>query len=268
MGETEKIYQMLSNKNDFFPAVTHLYNKYGAEIAQFRPEMRAWCEQSNSCKFCDYEVEMLYMLVRETKPQKIFEMAPNRGYSTSWMLHALIQNDDTSMLYSYDIHDDSVKFVPDKFHSRWKFTKGDYAVLLQTGDLVMDQFDFLFIDALHEEEFSRNYCRNILEEHKRHAIVVIHDIVADKYAGGRESAEVYKWMAFASNKVRNVFTMSRYVAPNMNYPMPDYVSSINQLRAHHNIIAPCSPKNCDDSLHDALYFKNGDSPAIFFELYP
>jgi predicted O-methyltransferase YrrM len=260
------ILQLLSNQNDFFPTVTYLYSKYGEEIAQFRPEMRKWCERSNSCKFCDYEIEMLYILIREIKPQRIFEMAPNRGYSTTWMLHAVSQNDDTSLVYSYDIHDTSLKFVPENFRRRWHFTKGDYAVLLQNGELQMDQFDFIFIDALHEEEFSRNYCRNILEQHKRHAIVAIHDIVANPTGGGHESAEVYKWMAFASNKVRNVFTMSRYLAPNMNYPMPNYVSSINQLRVQHKIVKPCVV--CDDSLHDVLYFKNGDSPTIFFELKP
>lgn len=208
---------------------------------------------------------MLYMLIRELKPQKIFEMAPNLGYSSHWILNALTKNDATSSLYSYDLHDSSVKAMTKRFRHRWNFMKGDYADLLKTGKLKMAGFDFIFIDALHEEEFSRNYCKNILEAHKEKATVVVHDIAANALGGGRESAEVYKWMAFAANKVRNVFTMSRYVAPNMNFPMKDYVANLNKLRVQHGIITPCE-LNCDNSLHDVLYFKNGDSPAIFFQL--
>jgi hypothetical protein len=97
--------------------------------------------------------------------------------------------------------------------------------------------------------------------------VAIHDIAASPLGGGRESAEVYKWMAFASKKVHSVFTMSKFIAPNINFPMKDYVANLNELRVQHGIITPCAP-NCDNSLHDVLYFPNGDSPAIFFELNP
>jgi hypothetical protein len=224
--------QLLSRAETFFPTVTNLYSKYGDEIKAFRPEMRTWCKNSDSCKFCDYEAEMLYMLIREAKPQKVFEMAPNKGYSSHWILNALTKNDKTSRLYSYDIHDRSVGHMTDRFRPRWKFTQGDYAELLRTGKLNMSGFDFIFIDALHEEEFSRGYC---------------------------------KWMAFATKKVSNVFTMSRYVAPNMNFPMQDYVTRLNELRSKHAIITQCAP-NCGDSLHDVVYFPNGDSPTIFFEL--
>jgi hypothetical protein len=170
----------------------------------------------------------------------------------------LFMNDETSRLNSFDIVDFSVKPMADRFRHRWTFTKGDYAKLLKTGKLIMAGFDFIFIDALHTDEFSRGYCKNILEAHKEKATVAIHDIVADRFGGGRESAEVYKWMAFAANKIRSTFTMSPYVAPNMNFPMKNYVEKLNELRVKHGIIAPCTP-NCDDSRHDVLYFKNGDS---------
>jgi predicted O-methyltransferase YrrM len=264
-GEKMTTVQKLSQSDTFFPTLTELYSKYGSEIAAFRPEMREWCIKTKSCKFCDYEAEMMYMLMRDLKPQKVFEMAPNKGYSSHWILSALTKNDKTSRLFSFDIHDSSVRSMTDRFRQRWTFKKGDYAELLKTGELNMAGFDFIFIDALHEEEFSRGYCKNILEAHKEKATVAIHDIAADKFGGGRESAEVYKWMAFAANKVRSVFTMSRHVAPNMNFPMKDYVEKLNELRVKHGIIDPCTP-NCDDSLHDVLYFKNGASPTLFFEL--
>ena len=70
----------LSNQDTFIGELDRLYHKYGAEIAAYRPEMREWCQVTKSCKFGDYEAEMLFMLVREHKPQNVFEMAPNRGF--------------------------------------------------------------------------------------------------------------------------------------------------------------------------------------------
>ena len=60
----------LSNHTLFLSRITELYNKYGHEITSYRPIMRDWCNRTRSCKFCDYEVEMLYMLIREYKPQR------------------------------------------------------------------------------------------------------------------------------------------------------------------------------------------------------
>lgn len=255
----------LSGKDTFFPEVKSLYSKYGSEIASFRPKMREWCKKTQSCKFCDYEVEMMFMLIREHKPQKVFEMAPNKGYSTHWILQALTLNDDTSHLHSFDIHDRSVESMDKELGKRWTFTKGDYAALLDSGKLKMQGFDFIFIDALHTEEFSRGYCEKILRSHKEKAIVAIHDIVADKNGGGRESSEVYKYMAFDA-KVSNVFTMSSFHMPSLSFPMKNAILQLNRVREQYKIVKPCANnKECSSELHDPLYFENGSSPAIFFE---
>ena len=55
-------------------------------------KMRVWCERVKSCKFCDVEAEMLYMLVRKWRPNNVFEMAPNKGYSSHFILSALAAN--------------------------------------------------------------------------------------------------------------------------------------------------------------------------------
>lgn len=262
------IMESLSKTPTFMPTVTALYETYGSEIRALRPIMRAWCETTASCKFTDFEVEMLYMLIRQHKPQKVFEMAPNRGFSTMWILSALHKNDATSTLNSYDIHDTSVKFISEEFKDRWTFTLGDYEQLLETGDLNMEGFDFLFIDALHTEEFSRGYCTKLLHPHKTKAIVAIHDIVADKFGGGRESSEVYKYMAFASN-IRNVFTVSRFAMPTLFQPVANAVEKLHQIRSSHGIVKPCGKgdaASCQEALYDPLYFNNNDAPTLFFQL--
>ena len=247
--------------------MTDLYDRYGAEIASFRPAMRKWCGVTKSCKFTDFEVEMLYMLIREVKPQKVFEMAPNKGFSTHWILKALVMNDESSRLYSYDVHNASVKFMSEKFQHRWTFTLGDYEELLETKELNMAGFDFIFIDALHTEKFSRGYCKKLLHPYKDKAVVAIHDIVADEHGGGRESAEVYKYIAFASN-IKNVFTVSRFAMPTLSDPIANATEKLHMIRAAHNIVAPCDGDNCKGAgaVHDPLYFENNDSPTLFFQL--
>jgi Predicted O-methyltransferase len=234
---------LLSNPNTFYDTLEKLYNKYGFEIAAFRPEMRSWCMVTKSCKFTDYEVEMLYMLIREYRPQQVFEMAPNRGFSSHWILQALHKNDDTSTLHSFDIHDRSVKHMANKFRQRWKFTLGDYAKLYDENKLDMQQFDFIFIDALHESDFARGYCQRLLSKHKHPStIVAIHDIVADEQGGGRESSEVYKYLALANNARHHKFTMSPNVMPNLLYTSQRdmIVPKLNKLRARLlGIVKPC-----------------------------
>lgn len=258
----------LSSEDSFYPALQTLYGKYGLEIAEFRPKMREWCKQTQSCKYTDYEAEMLYMLIREHKPQKVFEMAPNRGFSSHWILHALHKNDVTSKLYSFDIHDTSVSLMDDRMRPRWVFTLGDYAKLYDEGNLNMEKFDFVFIDALHQEEFARGYCKRLLSTLKRKAIVAIHDIVADRNGGGRESSEVYKYLAFANN-AHNVFTMSHYAMPNSLYnsKSSEIIPALNKMRADIGIVTSCDEdSSCKKIMHDPLFFENNDAPTIFFEL--
>lgn len=229
--------------------------------------MREWCKRIQSCKFTDYEAEMLYMLIREHKPQKVFEMAPNRGFSSHWILHALHKNDSTSKLYSFDIHDSSVSLMDDSMRPRWVFTLGDYAKLYDEGNLNMEKFDFIFIDALHQEEFARGYCKRLLSTHKRKAIVAIHDIVG-RNGGGTESSEVYKYLAFANN-AHNVFTMSNYAMPNSLYnsKSSEIIPALNKMRADIGIVTNCDEdSSCKKIMHDPLFFENNSAPTIFFEL--
>jgi len=265
LQESIPVLKELSNPSTFMNTMTDLYDKYGSEIAAFRPTMRSWCQRTKSCKFTDFEVELLYMLIRHVKPQKVFEMAPNKGFSTHWILKALTTNDDTSRLYSYDIHNTSVPLMSEDFKERWHFMLGDYQDLLKTKELIMDGFDFIFIDALHTEEFSRGYCRNLLLPHKERAVVAIHDIVADEFGGGRESSEVYKYVAFATN-IRNVFTVSRFGMPTILNPVQDAIEELHKIRAQHNIVMPCSGDSCKQVIHDPLYFENNDAPTLFFQL--
>ena len=67
----------------------------------------------------------------------------------------------------------------------------------------------------------------------------IHGIVANKSGGGRESEEVYKYLALVNN-VREKFTMSPHVMPNLLYTIQANViiPKLNKLRADLGIVDP------------------------------
>ena len=87
--------------------------------------------------------------------------------------------------------------------------------------------------------------------------------------GGRESAEVYKYLALANNAA-NVFTLSQYAMPNSLYERKsnEIIPKLNKLRAGLGIVKDCDKlMSCDQANHDPLYFKTGNpDPTIFFTL--
>ena len=59
----------------------------------------------------DIEAEVTYLLIRESRPSTVVEISPSGGWSTSWILQALKDN-DYGTLYSYDYNDASTKVLP------------------------------------------------------------------------------------------------------------------------------------------------------------
>jgi hypothetical protein len=141
--------------------------------------------------------------------------------------------------------------------------------------LLISSLSMLFMKKNFRE--ATNYCKNILNEHKEKATVAIHDTAVTQLVGWvvderrrRKCTVQIDGLLLAPRRFKVAsFTMSQFIAPNMNFPMKDYyVANLNELWVQqHDIITPCAP-NCDNSLHDVQYFPYGDSPAIFFELNP
>src|SRR5450759_2726179 len=54
--------------------------------------------------FDDIEAEITYLLIRASRPKTLVEISPFGGWSTSWILNA-IRDNDYGTLYSYDLVD-------------------------------------------------------------------------------------------------------------------------------------------------------------------
>jgi predicted O-methyltransferase YrrM len=145
-------------------------------------------------QFDDIEAEISYLLVRAFRPASVVEIAPDRGWSTTWLLAALRDN-GAGHLYSYDVFDYSTRAVPpDLAHGRWTFTLGDVA---QPPDRLPPTIDYLFLDAAHSAPFAQWYLSELLPGLEPGTPVSIHDIFPPPERLDRfgEAGVVQDWLA-------------------------------------------------------------------------
>ncbi len=126
--------------------------------------------------FDDVEAEITYLLIRASRPKTLVEISPSGGWSTSWILNG-IRDNDYGKLYSYDLVDDSLKTLPsDLLTLKWVFQKGD---VKKTVSGMPDKIEYLLMDADHSSDFAAWYIQNIFPKLKGGALVSIHDVFHD-----------------------------------------------------------------------------------------
>jgi predicted O-methyltransferase YrrM len=145
-------------------------------------------------QFDDIEAEVTYLLVRALRPASVVEIAPDRGWSTTWLLAALRDN-GAGHLHSYDVFDYSTRAVPrDLAHGRWTFTLGD---VTQPPDRLPPSIDYLFLDAAHSAPFANWYLTDLLPRLRSGTPVCIHDIfpAPERLDRFGEAGVVQDWLA-------------------------------------------------------------------------
>ncbi|MFF0148396.1 class I SAM-dependent methyltransferase [Amycolatopsis sulphurea] len=101
------------------------------------------------------------------------EIGSLHGWSTSWLLHTLVDN-ETGRLVTADLIDRATETVPKSLSDgRWEFRKGDAKTL--TGDWLSD-VDYLFIDADHRARFARWYLADVSPALRPGIPVSVHDV--------------------------------------------------------------------------------------------
>ncbi len=142
----------------------------------------------------DIESEITYLLLRDYRPEAVVEIAPDRGWSTTWMLHALRDN-GTGHLYSYDLYDHSTRAVPRNLAAgRWTFVQGD---VTRNLDRLPPRIDYLFLDGGHSADFAE-WCLGTLFPHLSPGTPVsVHDIFPPPEAAHRfgEARVVQRWLS-------------------------------------------------------------------------
>lgn len=171
----------LKSNNSDHGYIHSLYHKYWDELRRFCEEMRAvrknMLEQGFAADFSDREAEILYLVLRELKPDVVVEISPCHGYSTSYILTALTDN-KRGKLYSFEILEE-VNGLPlsDVIQKNLSSHADRSRLELRIGDAMaasIPDCDFVFIDSSHEAYFASWYLSNLIHKPK---LVFVHDIL-------------------------------------------------------------------------------------------
>lgn len=163
-----------------------LYETYADELRELAiqlrtkyAEMRALGYQST---FGDIEGELLYMLIRETRPELVYEISPNYGYSTNYILAAVTRN-GTGKVEGFELLADfSGKPAAEVIQgnlvslcdgSLYHLNSGDAQILVPRR-LQEEHPDFILIDSCHDDYFADFYLKQLLN--KQPATVFLQDM--------------------------------------------------------------------------------------------
>ena len=165
--------------------LARLYRRYTHELKALQAPARALCSSLRAAdrSFCstdDVEAELTYMRVREARPAHILELAPRAGYSTFFLLAALLANRPSpGLVHSFDLEDLIQRplllralgelTAPNSSGRRHVGARRSNAFFLSTHRLVVGDakellpplmgsqgspfFDYLFLDADHSGNF-------------------------------------------------------------------------------------------------------------------
>jgi predicted O-methyltransferase YrrM len=190
-------------KTNLFPpeeiqVILGLYEKYSADLLKVKQQQQEFFNKRTSVglfpQLCDLEAEMTYLLIREYRPVTVLEISPASGWSTSWILHALKDNDQGT-LYSYDLVESSIHIIPKWLsEGRWKFFQGD---VTKNMALLPAKVDYFFIDSDHSAEFAHWYIDKLFPLYKKGIRISAHDILkwAHEPGWGEESLVLCSWLA-------------------------------------------------------------------------
>jgi predicted O-methyltransferase YrrM len=121
----------------------------------------------------DIEAEITYLLLRYFRPGHVVEIGSLHGWSTSWILRALHDNDN-GRLTTLDLIDNATGNVPAALgEGRWEFRKGDARAHAPDW---LSGLDYLFIDAAHSGGFARWYLSGIFPGLPPRTPVSVHDV--------------------------------------------------------------------------------------------
>jgi hypothetical protein len=179
-----------------------LYEKYASELADLAAKLQQVYFRMQShdygTTFGDVEGELLYMLVRETRPPNVFEISPDCGWSTNYLLAALSANQD-GILHSFEIEPrkrgrPARDVILGNQHSDWDTRRLEIHLgdAVQNVPLVGGAIHALLIDSCHESWFAEWYTREVFPRVEGFAFV--QDIAfVDELEPSSEASFFWRW---------------------------------------------------------------------------
>ena len=181
-----------------------LYEKYDRELRQLahclRKQYHTMQHRGYRTAFSDVEGEIMYMLIRETQPDIVFEVSPAAGWSTNYILAALTANEN-GVLHSFELSPriqgrPTEEVIRNNQCTEWNQQR----LILHIGDAretvprVEGPVNFLLIDSCHEDWFAQWYIESLFP--RVNGLAVIQDIAfVDQLEPSSEAKNLWTWLS-------------------------------------------------------------------------
>lgn len=165
-----------------------LYLKYGEDLKKYLARQREFfnCYPSN---LDDIEAELLYLMIRDEKPETVLEVSSAHGYSTTWILSALKDN-NFGTLYSCDTINAEENILLE-LRNRLNFKCNQVENILDT---LPKEVDFLLIDSDHRLPFAARLFDTLVPKVRIGCKVLVHDVFAFAHPAHGEAIHVFKYL--------------------------------------------------------------------------
>jgi hypothetical protein len=243
----------------------NLYKTYGHDLMDVIGLAKKFCSRDGvRCLSEDIEMEVSYLRLRHVKPDIVWEVSPNDGFSTLFILHALQQN-RRGVLFSFDVIDKARNNLPIHLHENWTFVMGDFRSRFHEFPVP----DYLYLDSFHSAEFGLFYREILFPSLKKHTFVSLHDVYNPQFwsdlhnerdmklypawMANEEGLVILDWLAFQDNsEACRVFTFA-------NSRAPHEAATLISLRTR--ALKTRQSLTADDVSNSKRY-----NPTIYFEL--
>ena len=150
--------------------------------------------------FGDIEGELLYMLVRESRPSTVFEISPDCGWSTNYILAGLNAN-NKGLLHTFELAPKKRGKTTSEVILNNQVVGYDRSrISIHIGDAVehvprvIEKIDFILIDSCHDEWFADWYINTVFP--RVEGIAFVQDIsFIDMLEPSAEADYFWHWAA-------------------------------------------------------------------------
>jgi predicted O-methyltransferase YrrM len=169
-----------------------LYRRFASDLIKVREEQKQLRNQMQGYLFFDdVEAEVMYLIVRDLRPDVSCEISSGSGWSTSWTLRALRDN-GFGILTSYDVVDTAKRNLPhDLTDGRWMFFQGDIHERLND---VPSKIDFLLMDSEHTDSFCDWFVPLFFPKVRNGGKIAIHDIFMIRTPAHGDAISLFRYL--------------------------------------------------------------------------
>ncbi len=185
------------------PAV-ELYEKYDEELRRLayclRRQYHRMQHRGYITAFSDVEGEFMYMLIRETQPDTVFEISPASGWSTNYILAALTTN-EKGVVHSFELSPKiqgrpTEEVIRNNQCTEWNQQR----LIVHIGDAretvprVGGPINFLLLDSCHDDWFAQWYIETLFP--RVNGLAFVQDIAfIDQLEPSSEAKHLWTWLS-------------------------------------------------------------------------